>query len=216
MMKRYKALMFVLNKRFSHRWNGQISYVLSKSYGNVDNSSEASFGNNSSTNGGGGAYAYETPNVSLVNAQGELTNSRRHEVKVLLGVQVPRVDLGVNVYFRALSGRPYTPYQQFATSVISFPASSGGRRVLIEPRGSSRREGENILDLRLEKIFKLGQDKNRLSVYADITNLFNASTVTDLQYRVPSRVIGLETVDYNSPTAIIEPRQTTFGVRWSF
>jgi hypothetical protein len=109
MMKRYKALMFVASKRFSHRWHGQISYVLSKSYGNVDNNSEASFGNNSSTNGGGGAYAYETPNVSLVNAQGELTNSRRHEVKVLLGVQVPKIDLGVNAYFRALSGRPYTP-----------------------------------------------------------------------------------------------------------
>src|SRR5258707_7114379 len=216
MMKRYKALMFVASKRFSHRWTGQVSYVLSKSYGNVDNNSEASFGANSATNGGGGSYAYETPNVSLVNANGELTNSRRHEVKVLLGVQVPVIDLGVNAYFRALSGRPYTPYQQFGSSVISFPASSGGRRVLLEPRGNRRRDRENILDLRLEKIFKFGTAKNRISVYADITNVFNQSVVTDLQYRVPSRVIGLETVNFGSPTAIIEPRQTTFGVRWAF
>jgi hypothetical protein len=190
--------------------------VLSKSYGNIDNTSEGSFGNNSSTNGGGGAYQFETPNVSFVNADGELTNSRRHEVKVLLGVQVPVIDLGVNAYFRALSGRPYQAYQQFASSVISFPASSGGRRVLVEPRGSRRRDHENILDLRLEKIFKFGADKNRVSVYADITNVFNGSVVTDKQYRVPNRVIGLETVDFDSPTAIIEPRQTTFGVRWSF
>jgi hypothetical protein len=137
-------------------------------------------------------------------------------VKVLLGVQVPVIDLGVNAYFRGLSGRPYQAYQQFATSVISFPASSGGRRVLVEPRGSRRRDSENILDLRLEKIFKFGTDKNRIAVYADVTNIFNASVVTDKQYRVPNRVIGLETVDFDSPTAIIEPRQTTFGVRWSF
>jgi hypothetical protein len=74
--------------------------------------------------------------------------------------------------------------------VISFPASSGGRRVLLEPRGNRRRDHENILDLRLEKIFKFGTDKNRISLYADITNVFNQSVVTDLQYRVPSRVIG--------------------------
>src|SRR4029450_9387275 len=57
-LKRYKALMFVVSKRFSHRWMGQISYVLSKSYGTIDNNSEASFGNNSSTNGGGGPHQF--------------------------------------------------------------------------------------------------------------------------------------------------------------
>jgi hypothetical protein len=214
--KRYKALMFVASKRFSHRWTGQASYVLSKAYGAVDNTSEASFGSNSSTNGGGGTHQFETPNVGLVNANGEQTNSRRHEVKLMLGVQVPVVDVGLNAYFRALSGRPYTPYQQFASSVTNFPPTSAGRRVLLEPRGSRRRESENILDLRLEKIFKLGADKNRLALYADITNVFNASTVTGKQVRVPSLVIGTETVLFDAPTGVIDPRQTTFGVRWSF
>jgi len=215
-LKRYKALMFVLSKRFSHRWSGQASYVLSKGYGTVDNTSEASFGQNSATNGGGGAHQFETPNVALVNLNGEQTNSRRHEVKVLLGLQVPVIDLGVNAYFRALSGRPYSLYQQFSSSVISFPASSGGRRVLLEPRGSRRRDRENILDLRLEKIFKLGTDKNRVSLYAEITNVFNADTVTDLQYRVPDRLIGTVRVKYGAPTALISPRQTTLGARWVF
>jgi hypothetical protein len=208
--------MFVLSKRFSHRWTGQASYVLAKAYGTIDNTSEASFGSNSSTNGGGGVHQFETPNVGLVNANGESTNSRRHEVKIMLGVQVPVIDLGVNAYFRSLSGRPYSLYQQFATSVISFPASSGGRRVLIDPRGSLRRERENVLDLRLEKIFKFGSDKNRVSVYADITNVLNADTVTALQYRAPNLVIGNQTVNVSAPTGVIDPRQTTFGVRWAF
>src|SRR5262249_38155306 len=93
-MKRYKGLMFVVNKRFSHRWQSQLSYVLSKSYGSIDNNSEASFGQNSSTNGGGGPHQFETPNVAIVNSNGELTNSRRHEVKLMLGVEVPKVEIG--------------------------------------------------------------------------------------------------------------------------
>ena len=214
--KKYKALMFVANKRFSHRWQAQLSYVLSKAYGNVDNTSEGSFGNNSSTNGGGGSRFYETPNLVLVNSSGELTNSRRHEVKAMLGVQIPVVDVGINAYFRSLSGRPYTPYQQFSSSVLSFPPSSQGRRILLEPRGNRRRERENILDLRLEKIFKFGPRKDRFALYSDITNALNASTVTTLQLRTPTRTIAGEAVAFESPTGIIDPRQITLGVRWSF
>jgi hypothetical protein len=208
--------MFVLSKRFSHRWHGQVSYVLAKAYGAVNNTSEGSFGNNSSTNGGGGARQFETPNISLVNSVGELTNSRRHEVKILAGVQIPVIELGVNAYFRGFSGRPYTLYQQFSSSVLSFPPSSQGRRVLLEPRGSRRREAEKILDLRLEKIFKFGARKDRFSVYADITNVFDTSTVDGLQYRVPSLAIGDADVPFDAPTSIVDPRQITFGARWSF
>ncbi len=214
--KKYKALMLVASKRFSHRWQAQLSYVLSKAYGNVDNDSEASFGNNSSTNGGGGPRFYETPNLALINSFGELTNSRRHEVKAMLGVQVPVIDVGINAYFRSLSGRPYQAYQQFASSVLSFPPSSGGRRIFLEPRGSRRRESENVLDLRLEKIFKFGPRKDRVALYADITNALNASTITSVQLRVPTRTIAGEDVAFESPTGIIAPRQTTLGARWSF
>ena len=214
--KSYKALMIVASKRFTNRWQAQLSYVLSKAYGTVDNTSEGSFGANSSTNGGGGQRQYETPNIALVNSNGVLTNSRRHEFKLMFGTQIPKVEVGFNAYFRSLSGRPYTPYQQFASSVINFPPTSAGRRVLLEPRGNRTRERENILDLRLEKIFKLGAGKNRMALYADITNVFNQGTITTVQLRVPDLVIGNETVSFESPTGVIAPRQTTIGARWSF
>ena len=134
----------------------------------------------------------------------------------MLGVQIPKVEIAVNAYYRALSGRPYTPFEQFATSVINFPATSAGRRVLLEPRGTRRRDSENILDLRLEKIFRIGAGKNRLALYADITNTFNQDTITTVQVRVPELVIGNETVGFESPTGVIAPRQATFGARWSF
>lgn len=215
-VKKYKALMVVASKRFTNRWQAQLSYVLSKSYGTIDNTSEGSFGANSSTNGGGGTRQYETPNIILVNSDGELTNSRRHELKLMFGAQIPKIEVGVNAYFRALSGRPYTPYQQFAASVVNFPPTSAGRRVLLEPRGNRRRETENVLDLRIEKIFRIGEAKNRIALYADITNVFNASTVTSVQLRVPELVIGNETVGFEAPTGVITPRQATFGARWSF
>ena len=98
--KKYKALMIVASKRFTDRWQAQVSYVLSKSYGTIDNTSEGSFGANSSTNGGGGTRQYETPNVILVNSDGELTNSRRHELKLMFGAQIPKIEVGFNAYFR--------------------------------------------------------------------------------------------------------------------
>lgn len=136
-----------------------------------------------------------------------------------LGLRVPGapvVDVGINAYFRAFSGRPYQPYQQFASSVLAFPPSSQGRRVLLEPRGSRRREAEKVLDLRIEKIFKVGGRKDRFSIYADVTNALNASTVDGLQYRVPSLAIGDADVAFDAPTSIVDPRQVTFGARWSF
>jgi len=218
--KKYKSLMFVLNKRFTNRWLAQLSYVLAKSYGNIDNTSGGSFGSNSSTNGGGGIHQFETPNVSLVNAYGELTNSPRHELKLMAGWEIPVIDVQVNGYYRMLSGLPYTPYQQFSSRVVSFPASSGGRRIFLEPRGSERRDTQKTLDLRLEKIFKLGSGKDRLAIYSDMTNIFNADTVNGIQRRAPSVSVALpdETVDvlYGSPTSVIDPRVITLGARWSF
>ena len=75
---------------------------------------------------------------------------------------------------------------------------------------------ENILDLRLEKLFKFGPRKDRIALYADITNALDESTVTGVQLRVPTLAIGGHDVDFESPTGIIAARQITLGARWSF
>ena len=214
--RNYRALMAVLSKRFSHRWVGQVSYVLQKAEGVRDNTSEGLFSNASSF--------YRTPTLALTNSEGELTNSRRHELKVMLGIQVPVVEIGINAYWRSLSGRPYQAEQRFASSTFggsTFVPLSSWRTPLIETRGSRRRETENILDLRLEKLFNLGSSgrKNRLAVYADITNVFNKEIVQTVQVRTPTLAIGGfpdNPVAFGGPTLVIAPRQATLGVRWSF
>ena len=141
----YKALMLVLSKGYSHRWRGQVSYVLSRAEGTVNNSSEASF---SPASYSGGKF-YATPTLAIVNSDGILANDHTHELKALIGVQVPVIELAVNAYFRSISGATYTPFQQFGSSTLTFGGyfnSSTARRPFLEPRGSRRLPRENILD----------------------------------------------------------------------
>jgi hypothetical protein len=204
----YKGVEFVLSKRLSSRWQAQVSYVLSKAEGTVDNASGG---------GSGNSGGYEMPFTMLMNGNGVLTNDRRHEVKVFASYQVPVIDLGINAYFRSLTGRPYNAYQRFAATLFNLPAAPGSgpgapsQTLRIEPRGTRNRATENLVDLRLEKIFTVGAGKDRVSAFADISNLFNSSIITGGQQRV-----DVPTLAFDSPTAVTAPRQVNLGVRWSF
>ena len=59
---------------------------------------------------------------------------------------------------------------------------------------------------------------DRLGVYADMLNLFNASTITGIQTRVPERHDHRrpESGQRRAPGSIIAPRQINIGARWSF
>lgn len=117
--------------------------------------------------------------------------------------------------YRYLSGRTYAASRRFSLSQINYPIT-GGRQPLLEPLGSRRVEALSALDLRAEKIFNLGDD--RISVYADLTNVFNAGTVTRVLQRFPSTTIGgiARPVPFGAPAAITPARALTLGARWSF
>jgi hypothetical protein len=204
--RRYKALMLVLQKRLSDRWQAQVSYVLSKSDGTVDPFSVVNVGY---------GRQFENPNLALTNAFGEHTGSRRHEFKVFATYEIPRIDLNVNAYYRFISGYPYTAFTRYSASEI--PGLPGaGREPWLEPLGSNRGEDENLLDLRFEKVFKLGAGRDRLAVYADVFNVFNSEWVNDVVIRYPSSSIDGVDVPFGGPASIVTPRQLTLGARWSF
>ena len=204
----YKALMLVLDKRFSNRWQGRISYVYSKSEGVLNNQGSATYGASS---------FWETPTNSLVNTFGPLTNDRPHELKVFGTWQVPKIEVGLNAYYRYLSGRTYTPFQRFGSSTINFPTSAG-RQPFLEPRGGRRLDAESYLDLRIEKIFKVGTGTDRISVYADAQNLLNAGTVIARNARWPEVAIAGydDPISFDAPQELIQPRRFILGARWSF
>ncbi len=217
--RRYKALMFVLSKRLSNRWLAQVSYVLSKTQGALDN---RGIGANA-----GFSHQWETPNLAVVNADGPSSYDMRHEVKVFATYQIPKLEVGVNGYYRYFSGYPYAPIANFsgddrrALGLASSP--SAFRRPLAEPRGFGYYDNQSLLNLRLEKIFKFGQHNDRIALYADINNVFNGGVITQVVTRLDGTTVGTTECDgtycsvpYAGPVSIIEPRQLTFGLRWSF
>jgi hypothetical protein len=212
--RKYKGAMFVLSKAYSNRWRAQLSYVWSKTKGTINNGSEGTYGVGS---------FYASPTQSLVNADGRLANDRTHEIKAMLGVQIPKVEVAVNAYFRHLTGAPYTPTTSLGGSVNNYSPTgyyfggSAGRRPNLEPRGSRRFNSIDILDLRLEKIFKVGGD-HRLALYSDITNALNADTVSAVfTTNTNTTVTGFSTsIPFGGPSAIVPPRQIQVGARWSF
>ena len=202
--RKYKGLMLVLTNGLKGRLGYQISYVLSKAEGNVDNTG---FGNWLA------GTAFDSPNTAIVNAVGELTNSRRHEFKAYFTYLVPKVDVMLGGNYTGLSGRPFTPYGQFSNSQLNLPSSSR-RQIFLEPRGSERNDFFHQVDLRAEKALTI--QTHRFGIYADILNLFNTATVTTRQARYPNTTISGNTVAYKAPTVVQGARQVTFGGRWMF
>jgi len=206
--RKYKAFMAVLNKRLSNRWTAQLSYVVSEATGTVDNTSDAQVS----------SRQFETPVLALVNSLGHLTNDRTHEFKVLGSYQIPVIDVSMSTYWHMISGRTYTPFQQVSSSTLGLSGqSSSYRRPLLEARGTERNPSEKIVDLSFEKVIPLsGRDK--LGIYAQILNTFNASTITSTQNRLPSTSISwiATPILYGAPGGVIAPRQINFGGRWTF
>lgn len=213
--RKYRAVMFVLSKRYTNRWQAQVSYVYSKATGNVDNSGSYQFAI---------LRQFETPNLALVNADGRVTYDRPHEFKLLGSYQIPVIETSVNAYFRAMSGRNYTPFQQFSASDLNTTgAPANYRQPNLEPLGSRRLKKLVTLDLRLEKNINVGS--NRFGIYFDIENVSNASTATNRQTRVPLTTISVPVegggstsfeLPFETINGMIAPRQVRIGARWSF
>ncbi len=209
--RKYQGVMFVLTKTLSNRWQGQFSYVWSKTEGTVNNTGRAGLG-------GGG---FRNPNLVLVNGDGYMSNDRTHEFKLMGGYTVPKIELAVNAYYQALSGGTYTPVANVSGSTLNW---TGSLNINLEPLGAQRYDLRHIIDLRVEKEFRV--DVHRFGVFFDFANLFNSDVITGVQTRVPDRSItyadpdtGQPTsfrVKYKSPTSVYSPIQMTWGVRWSF
>ncbi len=205
--RKYTGAMFVLTKTLTHNWQGQLSYVWSRTKGNINNAGRSGFGGS----------GWENPVNAIVNTDGYLSNDHTHEIKFMAGYTIPKIDISFNAYGRMISGGTYTPVP--STAVPSRTLNwTGSLRPYLEPLGTYRYPRLSTVSLRVDKSFRFGG--NRLSAWVDIGNLFNASTVTGVQTRYPNRTIsspsGSYVVLFDSPTAVTTPRQIMLGGRWSF
>ena len=206
--RKYRAFMAVLNTRYTNRWQAQISYVRANATGNVDNTGAAQVA----------TRQFESPNLALVNSEGEASFTPRHEFKLLGSYQIPVIEASVNAFFRANSGLPYNRIQQFPTAVVGAGSSTTYRRIPINPRGTYHLPTLSNLDLRIEKNFT-APGSNRIGIYFDIENVANRGGINNVVTRSTSVILPDGTtfaLPFDTPGGVQAPRQIRIGGRWSF
>jgi hypothetical protein len=169
--REYDGVEVTLEKRFSNNWSMNASYVYGKSQGLIGTDFDDSWS---------GASYFDTPNAH-VNALGSFNLERRHQIKLNLLVRGP---WGINMgaFYRMLAGRRY---QRLIRSIdFGLDLNQGTATVNAEERGTRKYPDLSILDLHLEKMFKIG--KIRLSLFADVFNVFNINTATSIWARSSS------------------------------
>ena len=205
--RKYRGVEFLVNKKFSDRWQVLASYVWSKTWGTVDNRYAGDIGWNAHDK-----LAPADPNY-WTNADGRSTCDPTHMFKIQGTYVVPRIDISLNVYFRTISGDTWTT--RYQTPLLT----QGKVVVFAEPRGSGRYAAQRTLDVRLEKIFTIG-GKYRLGLIADVFNVFNAGTVTDwgtlldLDYFLDPD--AYPSTGGHKLYGIVDPRQARLGIRLMF
>jgi outer membrane receptor protein involved in Fe transport len=197
----FKAFFIQLNKRFSNAWQAQASYTwqdsLAYATGTVTGSTQQDFASLSSTAGFG-----RTPN-DLINAYGRTPTNSTNSVKLSSTYRAPLgVVLGARYSYE--SGRPFG-------RLITARLNQGNVAILAEPRSAYAMPAVNDLQIRLDKDFRLPNQRSvRLSL--DMFNIFDTGTVlTVLNNSTTQGDAG-----FAQTNTVVRPRTFTVGLRYQF
>jgi len=196
----YRAIVFNLNKRFSHKWLLNASLTYSRAEG-LSANNVAATGIQSGIIAHISRYTGKDRN-DYTNAEGLLINDRPWHLKVQFAYTLPW-DFLFGLHYQFMSGSAYLSY------VRVFP-DQGMRTIIAEPRNNDARHPNiNLLDVRLEKRVRI-QDRFSLSAIIDVFNLLNLDTVTGYaNYNVFSSA-------YLSSASMLPPRQIQLGIKLQF
>ncbi|MDD8032144.1 MAG: TonB-dependent receptor, partial [Acidobacteriota bacterium] len=195
----YDGVEVTLNKRYSNGWQMQASYVYQKSRGLIATDFNETWS---------GTTYYDNPNAHI-NAIGRFPDERTHQIKLQGMVQLPwGITLGG--YTRFLSGRRYTR-QIRSTDILGADddLNQGTVTIYAEERGSRQLPEVAILDLRLEKKFRIS--RTSLGIFVDIFNVFNDNKATGVY-----AISGHPTIEFESMQSIMDPRIIRIGARFEW
>ena len=174
----YTSYEFAASKRISNRWQMMASYSTTRL--NVPHSAESNYNPISEINDG---------------------SFYREWLGKVSGVYIFPKDVSVAVNYDHRSGTP-----QARTLSVAFPRS-GNVTVSMDRTGTIRLPNTNLVDLRVEKSFRVA-GSHRITARLNVYNLLNAGTVT-------ARTT-LSGANYLRPTAIAPPRILDIGGSYSF
>ncbi len=208
--RNYQAFQLTLNKRYSDRWQGLISFLYSNSSGIGRRSLRQDI------NVEGPMFWDDnwmsTLNQTINNLEGPLPFTPKYEVKLSGSYTIPRIEVDLGTRIRLHSGRPlwkletypqHTPFGDPPGGAID-PGGTG-QLVSVDPNSPDYLPNGALFDLHVEKAFKV-TGINTLHLVLDGFNVFNASTTTDAD----------PIFEYGKVTAIVAPRWFRFGARWEF
>lgn len=188
--KTYHGLQFVLNKRFSSRWQMLSSVLFSFSNGMAARAIRQDFNFE-------GPMVMDTNwlaglNQAIFSMEGPLPHTQKFEFKFSGSYLIPVVEMDLGFRFRYNSGRPLWPIQsipiwpswQSTRPAGSFITTGETNIVAIDPKKPWYLPSEKVLDLRLERALRL-RNYGSLRVALDILNVFNENAVTNAGYGGP-------------------------------
>ena len=179
-------------KRFSNRW----SMLASFAHTWVREFENAYFGNTVKQND-----LRVTPNDEINTIDG-----RHHfttwQAKLHGTWDTPWWDVKMTPILRHQSGQP-----QGRTFQFNFGQPYGTQRILAEPIGTRRQDNITLLDLRVEKIVRLGGSRT-LAGFIDVFNMFNNNAEQNITLASGSNFLR--------PSNIVPPRIARFGAKFEW
>lgn len=152
-----------------------------------------------------GIYLFGTDPNNLINAKGLLNIDRRWSLKASAVYDFP---LGIlasaNLTYQ--QGRPRLHFVR-VYDLAQRPDSYVS--ILAEPKGTERFPDELMVDMRLQKSFRVARSFE-LQIFADIFNLFNSSTF------FAYADYNLWSDSYNIPSEMSRPRRVQVGAKIQF
>ncbi len=205
----YAGFQLVLNKRYANRWQALASFLYSRSSGMASRVLQQD-------SNVLGPMVFDnlwlvSLNDTINNMTGPLPFTPKFEFKVSGSFTIPKLELDMGARFRLHTGRPVwkvdeiplnTPWGGPPGGVIS---PGAGRIIGEDPEKPNYLPVKIILDLRAERIFKLGR-AGSFGIILDIFNFFNSNT--------PNSIDSMW--EWGKVAGIVDPRTFRFSLLYQF
>jgi hypothetical protein len=197
----YNSVEVAVNRRFRNGWMVLTAVEhtwLSEWYGVGSTTSVLSAAGNTK------AYSW---NRNLRQGDRETTTVWNYK---LIGRRTLPWDVGLSGSYKLQSGRQWGRSANFTVPVL------GSQTVRVEPVTANRAPNVHIVDLRIDKSFRLKNRFGRVTGMVDVFNLMNAGTPIVFRTQSGNVAAGEPFGNFKEILALLDPRIVRFGLRYEF
>ncbi len=202
---RYNGATFQLTKRMANNWQGVISLVLSKATGRISSSARTGPASAQTSAAGNFAQTAAGPN-DWVNTEGLLIGDKPVVAKASIVYRFPwSIMVALNAQHQ--TGRLWS--RQIRPAGLGFPSAP---TINMEANTGERRvEDVDLIDLRVNKEFRIAQSPLRLGLFLDALNLTNSNHNETVVSQLGTATTP--TITFGLPSRLYLPRRLQLGAK---